>query len=165
MSEFLVQLVLRWSQPDLKYSELKVQHIRENKNHLNFATDPDFKKVCAKCADIVESLKYIVLKLAVLKFLVSVQDTFEMIDAQAATCVLLIATASLRKRADKSKIKAALTLRFLGSAVSVDSDGEMDSRINLIAADKLVGDLTGGDSPNIALSKAPLSFTLRLFIA
>ena len=74
-----------------------------------------------------------------------------MTDDQAAICVLLIATASLRKRADRSKTKAALTLRIVGSAVSADFDCEMDSRINLIAAGKLVGDLTGGDRENVAL--------------
>ena len=103
--------------------------------------------------------------MAVLRFLDSLQDTFELTDDQAAICVLLTATASLRKRADKSKVKAALTLRIVGSAVSADSDCEMDSRIKLISAGELVGDLTGGDRANVALFKTPSSFTLRLFVA
>ena len=121
--------------------------------------------VCARFAGNFESLKGAGLKSAVLKFLDSLQDTFELTDDQAAICVLLIATASLRKRADKSKMKAALTLRIVGSAVSADFDCEIDSRINLIAAGELVGDLTGGDRANVALFKTPSSFTLRLFIA
>ena len=129
------------------------------------ATDSDFKVVCAKFAESFESLKGAGLKSAVLKFLDSLQDTFELTDDQAAICVLLTATASLRKRADKSKVKAALTLRIVGSAVSADSDCEMDSRIKLISAGELVGDLTGGDRSNVALFKTPSSYTLRLFVA
>ena len=82
--------------------------------------------MCAKFAEIFESLKGAGLKSADLKFLDSLQDTFELTDDQAAICVLLTATASLRKRADKSKVKAALTLRIVGSAVSADSDCDMD---------------------------------------
>ena len=129
------------------------------------ATDPDFKVVCAKFAENFESLKGAGLKSAVLKFLDSLQDTFELTDDQAAICVLLTATASLRKRADKSKTKAALTLRILGSVVSADSDCEMDSRIKLVASGDLIGDLTGGDRANVALFKTPSSFTIRLFVA
>ena len=129
------------------------------------ATNSDFKVVCAKFAESFESLKGAGLKSAVLKFLDSLQDTFELTDDQAAICVLLTATASLRKRADKSKVKAALTLRIVGSAVSADSDCEMDSRIKLISAGELVGDLTGGDRSNVALFKTPSSYTLRLFVA
>ena len=57
------------------------------------ATDPDFKVVCAKFAENFESLKGAGLKSAVLKFLDSLQDTFELTDDQAVICVLLTATA------------------------------------------------------------------------
>ena len=128
--------------------------------------DADFKVVCSKFAEVFESLKGAGLKSAILKFLDSLQDTFEMTDDQAARCVLLTATAALRKRADKSKPKAALTLRIVGSCVSADFDCEMDDRIKLVAAGQLVpGDLTGGDRSNIALFKTPSAFTLRLFVA
>ena len=129
------------------------------------ATDPNFKMVCAKSAESFESPIGAGLKSAVLKFLDSLQDTFELTDDQAAICVLLTATASLRKRADKSKVKAALTRRVVGSTVSADSDCEMDSRIKLISADEFVGDLTGGDRANVALFKTPSSYTLRMFVA
>jgi hypothetical protein len=68
-------------------------------------TDPDFKVVCAKFAESFESLKGAGLKSAVLKFLDSLQDTFELTDDQAAICVLLTATASLRKRAENRRRK------------------------------------------------------------
>ena len=127
--------------------------------------DPDFKLVCSKFAEVFESLKGAGLKSAVLKFLDSLQDTFDLTDDQAAMCVLLTATAALRKRADKSKPKAALTLRVVGSCVSAAAGCEMDDRIKLIAAGQLVGDLTGGDRSNLSLFKTPSALTLRLFVA
>ena len=43
MPELLVQTVLRWSQPVLKYFELKVSHIRETKNQLG--KNPNRKRI------------------------------------------------------------------------------------------------------------------------
>ena len=68
-----------------------------------------------------------------------------MTDDQAAMCVLLTATAALKKRVDKTKTKAALTLRIVGSCVSASAGYEMDNRMKSIVAGQLVGDLTGGD--------------------
>ena len=127
--------------------------------------DPDFKVVCSGFADVFEPLKGAGLKSAVLKFLDSLQDTFEMTDDQAAMCVLLTATAALRKRADKTKTKAALTLRIVGSCVSASAGYEMDNRLKSIAAGQLLGDLTGGDRSNLCLFKTPSELTLRLFVA
>ena len=127
--------------------------------------DTDFKLVCSKFAENFESLKGAGLKSAVLKFLDSLQDTFEFTDDQAAICVLLTATAAVRKRADKSKPKAALTMRIVGSCVSAAAGTEMEERIELISAGQLVGDLTGGDRSNLHLFKTPSALTLRLFVA
>ena len=43
MPELLVQTVLRWSQPVMKYFELKVSHIRETKNQLG--KNPNRKRI------------------------------------------------------------------------------------------------------------------------
>ena len=79
--------------------------------------------------------------------------------------MLLTATAALRKRADKTKPKAALTLRIVGSCVSASAGYEMDNRLKSIAAGQLLGDLTGGDRSNLHLFKTPSELTLRLFVA
>ena len=88
------------------------------------------------------------LKSRVLELLDILQDTYELTDDQAALSVLMFCTSRLRKRGDKSLQNAAMTMRILGSVVSV-SDSELSARLSKLEDGILEGDLSGGDRSGV----------------
>ena len=110
--------------------------------------DPEFKILCKNFADNFESYSGVVLKSRVLELLDILQDTYELTDDQAALSVLMFCTSRLRKRGDKSLQNAAMTMRILGSVVSV-SDSELSARFSKLEDGILEGDLSGGDRSGV----------------
>ena len=62
--------------------------------------------------------------------------------------ILMFCTSRLRKRGDKSLQNAAMTMRILGSVVSV-SDSELSDRLSKLECGILEGDLSGGDRSGV----------------
>ena len=110
--------------------------------------DPEFKILCKNFADNFESYSGVVLKSRVLELLDVLQDTYELADDQAAFSILMFSTSRLRKRGDKSLQNAAMTMRILGSVVSV-SDSELSARLSKLEDGILEGDLSGGDRSGV----------------
>ena len=66
------------------------------------SVDPEFRLLCKDFADKSESYSGVVLKSRVLEMLDILQDTYKLIDDQAAFSILMFSTSRLRKCGDKS---------------------------------------------------------------